>query len=251
MKLRIWDLCSGAGGASCGFQMASKGHHYVALDTWSIALQTYQHNIENSEIIEMDIMDFDPTTMGYVDILHMSPPCPGFSGININGDPQHDPTIIYKCIEIIKIAKPKFWLLEESPYAAEFVENPRFLSANDFGLYHRRRRLVAGNYPEIKPTRHVDVKHRTIVAHEKKAFTSGMKYSPDARSCCQWFGRRLTSWELQVLMGFPPDFFFYGDYNERCIQIGNAFAPPITKAIMDAMLLHWNDKSLLDYIPTN
>jgi len=248
MRLRIWDLLSGAGGASCGYQMASKGHHYTALDKWQTALDTYARNIENSEVLDpQDILDFDPSVMGHVDILHCSPVCTTFSGININGDRCFDTSIIEKCLEIIALVKPKFWILEESPFAADFVPNPRFLCANDFGLYHRRRRLVAGNYPDVRPTRHVRVIHRTVVAQEVKAFTSGMRLSKEARSCCQWFGRRLTTWELQVLMGFPPDYFFHGDYKERCMQIGNAVCPPVAKAIMETMLGHWNEKSLLDY----
>ena len=247
MKLRIWDFCAGAGGSSAGFQIASSGHHHVGVDKWNLALQTYQHNIENSEVIETNILDFDVSTMGKVDIIHCSPPCPGFSGMNVRGNRDRDPSIIYKCLDIIEQARPRFWILEQSPFAAPFVPYPRFLCANDFGLYHERRRLFAGNYPDVRPTRQVKVIHSTIVAHELKAYNKNMRHRPDARSCCQWFGRRLASWELQILMGFPSDYFFYGNYDERCIQIGNAVCPPVSKAILDSILLHWNEKSLLEY----
>ena len=89
--------------------------------------------------------------------------------------------------------------------------------------------------------------HPTPVAQEEKAFTSGMAHRVDARSCCQWFGRRLHTWELQVLMGFPPGYTFRGNYKERCIQIGNAVCPPVSKAIFSTMLRKWDEKSLLDH----
>lgn len=246
MRLRVWDFCSGAGGFSCGFQMASKGHHYVAVDTNATRIGTYSDNIENSETIMADILHFDTSTMGKADVIVGSPPCPGFSGMNVKGKRDRDPAIINAYLRIVDVSRPRFWVMEESPFAADFVRWPRFLRACDFGLYHERRRLFAGNYPDVKPVKTCRVIHPTPVAQEEKAFNHNMRHRGDARSCCQWFGRRLHTWELQVLMGFPPEYKFRGDYKERCIQIGNAVCPPVSKAIFNQMLCHWNEKSLLD-----
>jgi site-specific DNA-cytosine methylase len=243
----ILDLCCGAGGSSCGFQLARKGDRYIGVDIWKLALGTYFENIQGPvEVIwaSLDPRDairklvpmFDVTTIGHVDKLIFTPPCPDFSGANINGKRNKDPTLVNICFKIRDYLKPRWWIMEESPFAAHLVEHPRFLCANDFGLYQKRRRLFAGNYPEILPTRHCKKIHPAIRAQEVKAFNGNMRHSPKAQSCCQWFGRRLSSLELQVLMGFPPGYKFHGNYNERCIQIGNAVCPPVAKAIHEAII---------------
>jgi site-specific DNA-cytosine methylase len=253
-KLRVWDFCSGAGGFSAGFQLASKGHHYTGLEIDPLKAGTYSDNIVGSEIVVADIMQFDPATMGKVDVIIGSPPCPSFSGANVYGDRNRDPSIIKKFLSIVWQAKPRFWAMEESPFARDLVTYPaevyawpRFIRACDHGLYHERLRLIAGNYPEVRPTRVVRVIHKTPVAQEKKAFNKNKRHAADARSCCQWFGRRLSTWELQVLMGFPPEYTFRGDYRERCIQIGNAVCPPVSRAIFSTMLGQWHVRSLDEY----
>jgi len=240
------DICCGAGGFSCGFQLARKGGHYIGVDCWQLALGTYRENIENSETIwaSIDPRDrarklipmFDVTTLGHVDVLIGGIPCPPFSGANVRGKRNNDPTLVKEFFTIRDAVKPRWWVMEESPNAAFLLDMPRFLKANDFGLYQERKRWFPGNYPSVTIGRHCKRVHPAIRAQEKKAFNGNMKHSEKAQSCCQWFGRRLTSWELQVLMGFPSEYHFLGNYNERCIQIGNAVCPPVAKAIHEAIL---------------
>ena len=140
-------------------------------------------------------------------------------------------------LDAVKTFNPVYWAMEESPNAAFLVprEFRRFIKATDHGLYQERKRLVAGNYPDVEPTSVKWKIHPAIRAHEKKAFNKNMKHSKYAQSCCQWFGRRLTTWELKILMGFPPEYEFFGDYDEQCVQIGNAVCPPVAKAVANAM----------------
>lgn len=243
---RYLSLCCGAGGMDLGFQLAGLAGHHVGVDNWQLALATYRLNIVDSETVwaSLDPRDaiktftpvFDITTIGHVDILLMSPPCPTFSGANINGDRKKDPTLVKACLAIRDFLKPRWWILEESPFAAHLVEVPRFIKAVDHGAFQIRKRLYAGNYPGILPTRPRWKIHPAIRAQEDKAFNQNMKWSKKAKSCCQWFGRKLESWELQALMGFPLEFTFLGDYAERCVQIGNAVFVPVVKAIAEAII---------------
>ena len=147
--MKVLDLFCGAGGFSCGF--LSKGNSFIGVDTWPIALETYRNNIKG-EAIEVNVMDFDPTTVGRIDALIGSPPCQPYSTANRFGD--HDPTLIKRYLEIRDISKPKWWVMEEVPGAAKTglipEEYVKYLKACDFGLPHVRNRLYAGNYPEPK-----------------------------------------------------------------------------------------------------
>lgn len=243
---KILSLCCGAGGMDAGFQMAGYEGHHIGVDIWQLALATYRENIANSETIwaSLDPRDawgklvpvFDMTTIGRVDVLLYSPPCPDFSGANINGDRSKDPTLVKACHAIRDYLKPRWWVMEESPFAAHLVDEPRFINANDHGVYQRRRRLIAGNYPEVLPSRQCRKIHPAIRAQEAKAFNKNMRHSKKAQSCCQWFGRRLEVWELAALMGFPIEYKFAGNYKEQCIQIGNAVCPPVARAIAAAII---------------
>jgi len=224
---------------SCGFQLAATGDHYVGIDRWLLALHTYQHNIVDSEIIHANVRLIDMSTLGPADIIIGGPPCPPFSGANIRGNRNKDPRHVERFLEVVDHLKPRYWVMEESPFAAFLVpeQYQRFLCANDFNLYQQRKRLIAGNYPGVTPGTHHRKIHPSIRAQEVKAFNKNMRLSKRAQSCCQYFGRRLTSWELQILMGFPSDYHFFGNYRDRCIQIGNAVCPPVAKAIYTAILI--------------
>jgi len=249
------DICCGAGGMSCGFQLARKGDHWIGVDIWQLALQTYRDNIENSETIwaSIDPRDakrklvpqLDWTTLGKVDVLVAGIPCPPFSGANIRGNRNYDSTLVESFLSIRDAVKPRWWVMEESPFAAFLFDEPRFMKANDHGLHQERKRLIMGNHPDPTPGRHWKRAHPAIRAQEVKAYNKNMRHSKRAMSCCQWFGRRLTSWDFRVLMGFPGEYVFHGDYRERCIQIGNAVCPPVAKAIYEAILgkenCHWID----------
>lgn len=164
MGFRIVDLFSGAGGATTGYR--DRANSVIGIDQWGLALETYHANqlghFKRVEVIKCDIVKLDPSTLGHVDILIGSPPCPEFS--TANRFKTFDTSLVEKFLEIKDYLKPKYWIMEEVPRLGDIAEKkawfkPRYLKACDFWMFdidfnlpHRRKRLFAGNYPE--PNKH-------------------------------------------------------------------------------------------------
>lgn len=248
MKLIIIDLFCGGGGFSHGFAQVFPNAIFIGIDKEPLALETYRNNITNSMTVQVDVRwinipvlvdslkrKFGPSAHF---ILIGSPPCQPFSGMNIRGKRDMDPTLIKVFLKVVELLEPEYWVMEESPFAAKFVpvKYRKFQCANWHRLYHRRRRLFAGKYPTVNPTARKATKHPTITAQEVKAFKRTAKHDwKRAKNCMTWFGRKMDSRELQVLMGFPWGYEFSGNYKERIIQIGNAVCPPVARAIAIAI----------------
>lgn len=230
----ILDLFAGAGGFSCGFKQVFPDATFIGIDLNEVACQTYESNIGEAICRDVqDVWECDDLPW-HVDILIGSPPCQDFSGLNMNGKRAMDPQYIKLFLKIRDYLQPEWWVMEESPFASKFVSKKwrKYQCANEHGLYHVRRRLFAGYYPAVNATKPRQHRHPTITAEEVKAFKSTAKHDWEhAKNCMSWFGRKMASWELQILMGFPPGYEFAGNYAERCRQIGNAVCPPVSRAI--------------------
>jgi len=298
--LTCLSLFSGAGGTSCGFQLVKNRPKlkFIGIDSWELALESYEYNINNSEIICTDIMNLDLSILPSIDILDGSPPCPDFSLANRYR--KEDLTLVEKFLKIKGEINPEWWIMEEVPLVGRICDRlglfeARYLKACDFGLPHVRERLFAGNYPDVTrdPYRgeftwiSKNGQHQTrflpspnaqglypfsfkrdrgypVFENLKKMFKTpqaeirGYGHGRDDRKRVknqfhalknviqktrvnidvdnEHFCKIVTPELCQILMGFPETYKFFGNKTNQYKQIGNAVCPPISKAILEAIL---------------
>jgi DNA (cytosine-5)-methyltransferase 1 len=162
--MKIIDLFSGIGGLSLGFEWAGF-EPIVAIDLWSDAIKTYNHNRTSKVGIVEDISSFNNHVLPEIlkkNTVHGvigGPPCQGFSTVgtrDVNDPRNHLYLEFYKTV---KISKPDFFVLENvrgmlTLNNGEFVKDllKRFgslgynieyklLNASDFGVPQNRHRV--------------------------------------------------------------------------------------------------------------
>ena len=119
-KVKVFDVFSGAGGFSCGFEMAGcTVVGAVERDKW--AADTYIFNHKNAKMLLGDIETFSDDTLKEQietpDIIIGGPPCQGFSICVKNaGDPK-DPrnSLFVEFIRMAKIFSPEVMVMENVP----------------------------------------------------------------------------------------------------------------------------------------
>lgn len=166
------DLFCGAGGFSEGFRQA--GFRVTkALDLWAPAVITHRKNHPDTEVIDADILAFEPARLGPVDVLIGSPPCTEFSFANRGGggDIAAGMRLVYRFLRFVYALQPKWWVMENVPRTLEFLpaevplrelgidkkgvlEIPvrTVLVSADFGAPQKRARAFSGNFPIPTPT---------------------------------------------------------------------------------------------------
>jgi site-specific DNA-cytosine methylase len=233
----ILDLFCGCGGFSHGFKKTFPKAGFTGVDYWKTACNSYERNIGQS--ICMDMKDFAGICEDYknVDLLIISPPCPDFSCANKKR--KKDPVLIELSLEIRDRIKPRYWIMEEVQEVGVLAEKmgwfkPRYLKACEFGLPHERKRLFAGNYPEpirghwrgkLFPTPTASQRGY----HQRDAKRTKLHFR-------KFFGHPWpTVDDYKKLMGFPEDYYVYGNKNEQFVQLGNAVCPPVSAAIARAI----------------
>lgn len=169
MKPKVFDVFSGAGGFSLGFEMA--GCEVVAAiehDKW--AADTFSYNHPNAKMMLGDIEKFDnqyikDTVKVKPDIIIGGPPCQGFSVCIKNaGDPK-DPrnSLFVEYIRMAKIFEPQVMVMENVPNIAKAKTKSgqkvvdiikqefevlgyhvyyQILTASDYGVPQMRQRFV-------------------------------------------------------------------------------------------------------------
>lgn len=115
--MKIIDLFCGIGGLSLGFEQA--GFEVVsAIDMWSDAVRTYNHNRKEKVANVMTVEDYNNTMLPeIINDYHISgiiggPPCQGFSTVgrrNID-DPRNK--MYLEFYKSVKIANPDFFVIE-------------------------------------------------------------------------------------------------------------------------------------------
>jgi DNA (cytosine-5)-methyltransferase 1 len=156
------DLFSGCGGLSSGLSRAGI-RSVAAVDNWGDALETFEFNHPDAEVIEADLGQAKLTKlMGHLSdsaVVFGGPPCQGFS---ISGKRDHDDprNLLYRgFLNVVSDVRPKLFLMENVPNLASMdsgsliaaIENDfidlgyymsrKILLASDFGVPQNRRRL--------------------------------------------------------------------------------------------------------------
>lgn len=119
-KIKVFDVFSGAGGFSCGFEMAGcEVIGAIEHDKW--AADTFKYNHPHAKMLLGDIETFSTETLKeqieQPDIIIGGPPCQGFSICVKNaGDPK-DPrnSLFVEFIRMAKIFSPKVLVMENVP----------------------------------------------------------------------------------------------------------------------------------------
>ncbi|MFH0903856.1 MAG: DNA cytosine methyltransferase [Methanobacteriota archaeon] len=146
----VIDLFCGAGGSTLGAKLA--GHRVThAYDRNPTFLKSYRANHPEVETHCIDILDLKASDLSDADILMGSTPCESFSRANIHGR-ACDMTLTNHFLKLVAEYNPKYWVMENVPEVAKFLNGSgtpcRILCTADFGVPQRRKRLMAGNYPE-------------------------------------------------------------------------------------------------------
>jgi DNA (cytosine-5-)-methyltransferase len=169
MKPIVFDVFSGAGGFSLGFEMA--GCDVVAAiehDKW--AADTFSYNHPNTKMMLGDIESFNKEYLinnvtKKPDIIIGGPPCQGYSVcLKDSGDPKDPRNSLFKeFIRMAKIFDPKIMIMENVPniekaktksgekvveiIKSEFVKlgynvYSNILTASDYGVPQMRQRFI-------------------------------------------------------------------------------------------------------------
>jgi len=159
------DLFCGAGGSTLGAKLAGC-KVIAAYDLNSTHLKSYRANYPDVPTYCADVLELEASELPEgADILMGSTPCESFSRINMHGR-ICDMALTDKFLELVADYKPKYWVLENVPEIAKYLKERdvpyRMLCAADYGVPQRRKRCMAGNYPEpIMTHRHGDIRWHT------------------------------------------------------------------------------------------
>lgn len=234
--MKVIDLFCGAGGFSEGFRQA--GFKIIrGIDNDFLSCQSFLLN-HNCRVDCQDIFDPIEITVDNHDIAIIgSPPCPHFSEANRNFYDEPDLRFIKRFLQIINQIKPKYWVMENVvgilDFFPELKPKSHILCANEFGLYHKRKRIFIGKFPHVHKITNNEILYPTPVACDDHVHKSGNNPKPSCLS--DMFGFTPTLDVFKKIMGFPYDYIFVGKKKEQIKQIGNAVCPPIARAIAETI----------------
>lgn len=234
--MKVVDLCCGAGGATEG--LAAAGIDVtLAVDNWPLAVKSHEANHPDAEHVVGDVRDL-VGSIGQVDIVIGSPPCPEFSHLGGKAvDP--DTSIIQACTEIVQEARPKWFWLENVPMAGPYFEQHghmvQYVRASDHGLYHERRRAFAGLRLPVAPTKPCPVVFQTILASEVKAGARPHhRKTGDGNRLRDFLARIPDVRDYLWAMGVRQDYHLEGNKSDQVRQVGNMICPPVATAVAKA-----------------
>ena len=161
------DLFSGAGGLTSGLRKA-RFRVIAALDTNSLATETYRMNFPSVRLWQADIRDVDPQQMmaklgikaGDLGLMAGCPPCQGFSTVRTRRrrtvrDPRNG--LVTHFVRMVEAFQPQAVMLENVPGLAKYKLFKSMLArlhrleystwwdirdAADCGVPQRRKRLI-------------------------------------------------------------------------------------------------------------
>ena len=167
-RRRAIDLFCGCGGLSLGLRRA--GFRIVAaVDNDDLSVATYGLNHKRTLLIEDDIRSVDAyalmAELGFqpeeLDLLAGCPPCQGFSTLRtLNGKRRIDEPmngLVFEFVRFVRVFRPKALMMENVPALLDdsrmalvkeelgdlgYEYDARILSAAEFGVPQRRRRMI-------------------------------------------------------------------------------------------------------------
>jgi len=173
MRLETYgDFCSGGGGMTIGAAAAGLKVVFGVEYEEKIAA-VYRHNL-GDHVIVADILTLDMETMPYVDVCHMSPPCPSFSVASTSSESETDIGIARNLARYIQLKRPRVVTLEnvwqyrdsQSWATIRFALDKngyqtKFWNADmaDWGVPQNRQRMIVvarrdGIEPSLPPKTH-------------------------------------------------------------------------------------------------
>lgn len=165
MKKSFIDLFSGAGGMSCGLEMAGL-QCLLGVDHDPKAIETFKHNHKNSQAIFGDIREISieqiQEVINYqkVDLICGGPPCQGFSTIGQNDGQDKRNFLFLEFLRIVKALEPDYIIMEnvtgllakknevvlkeilKSFTDLGYTMDVKVLSAHHYGVPEKRRRTI-------------------------------------------------------------------------------------------------------------
>ncbi len=162
--LTLVDLFAGAGGLSCGLELAGF-RPLFASEINAIYASTYKHNHPNThchvddirQLATEQILDAAHLKPGDLDLLAGGPPCQGFS-INapVRSKADHRNHLFLEFIRLAKGLAPKFILIENVPGILSFNSGGTVKAINreleGLGYRVQHKILFAGHYgiPQLR-----------------------------------------------------------------------------------------------------
>jgi DNA (cytosine-5)-methyltransferase 1 len=165
MKKTFIDLFSGAGGMSCGLEMAGF-QCLLGVDHEQAAIETFRHNHKQSEAIIGDIRNISieqiQSSINYqkVDLICGGPPCQGFSTIGQNDRQDERNFLFFEFLRIVAALEPDYLIMEnvtgllsknnehilkeiiKSFTDLGYTIDVKVLSAHHYGVPEKRRRTI-------------------------------------------------------------------------------------------------------------
>jgi DNA (cytosine-5)-methyltransferase 1 len=165
MKKTFIDLFSGAGGMSCGLEMAG-WTCLLGIDHDRTAIETFQHNHLQAKAIAGDIREISNQQIQEiiehqkVDLICGGPPCQGFSTIGQNDHLDERNFLFLEFLRIVEALKPDYIIVEnvtgllskknenvlkaiiKSFTDLGYTIDVKVLSAHHYGVPEKRRRTI-------------------------------------------------------------------------------------------------------------
>lgn len=100
------EICTGAGGQALGLEQAGFEHQgLVEIDKHACA--TLRANRPSWNVIEQDLLDWNPTGYEGIDLLAGGVPCPPFSKAGKQLGPGDERDLFPRAIELVEVLRPK------------------------------------------------------------------------------------------------------------------------------------------------
>jgi DNA (cytosine-5)-methyltransferase 1 len=164
-KLNFIDVFSGAGGLSCGLEMAGM-RCLLGVDHNRQAMDTFDHNHKEAQIYSGDIHELTQSKLeelvGHQTIHAVvgGPPCQGFSTVGLGNPNDQRNTLFQQFVRMVKITRPYFIVMEnvtglvakknEKTLKSIFRRfhnlgynlDVQVMSAHHYGVPEKRRRTI-------------------------------------------------------------------------------------------------------------
>lgn len=193
---RALDLFCGLGGWSDGLE--AEGFDVLGVEIEPRIAALYKHPVIVADVCSLNPKDFK----GY-DLIVGSPPCRDFSkvgwAVGNNWKRKPDPEgegmkLINAFLNFVEIAKPSYWLMENVPQAAPYVEKHRnIVPAVITKLGKNMKRAFWGNFPPFLVSRDYRKKQIGRLRNRKKINGELILSSPIKQN--EVYDGWLRSWE--------------------------------------------------------